>query len=426
MMELDTAQPNTTRDLASLLTQCAKLKRRLAEHVWTRFGDDLRPLLLRHSRGSKCVTEIDITLVTNDFIHTFKGDNGETVIDSFVANSPGLSDSDRRIVLGWKESVIGVFEVKEWRGQVLHIHNLVDDLDYCAVANEPSDETRQRLGTAGFIYSRLDQLGDYWMFSGLQSLLNASERRTAFGMAARLAQQCPAFFFRNPAHLEQGRTQDRALYERFIAQFGAPWVVGTRVEVERQWRDFALAKVVGADREKLEKTLCLPKKLYSTETVGMIADPQAGMYFVEDFGRFLDALETPSVALEPRNREVVLGYLESAGVAPSVFSLCAEHRPAQLNAMLAVALGRPGFDWLRDGDGVVRERNPEYLEAARFPSSLPMNNDLADGLRALSETAARALSSESSPRSAGTTQTAEERRRRERQRARAARKKNRR
>jgi hypothetical protein len=132
-------------------------------------------------------------------------------------------------------------------------------------------------------------------------------------------------------------------------------------------------------------TFRLPQPLQEASTVGMIQDPSEGMYFLEDFGIFLDALGDPSLAEMRDIREVLLGYMENPGVSPAIFGLAAKERPSQLNEMLAHLLDHPGFEWERDGQACLEKHNPEFVESPRLPSTLLMNDDLADGLRFMKE-----------------------------------------
>lgn len=205
-------------------------------------------------------------------------------------------------------------------------------------------------------------------------------------MAATLAMSHPGLFFRNPCHLERGRAQDREQHERFLEMFGAHWVVGTPQVIEKRWFELMIEGVPEEHRAKTEGILRaqdLPQELKEAETVGMISDPDEGLSFFKDFGRFLSALHDPELVRTREVREVVFGYLEGEGCVPTIFSLLSRLRPVQLDAMLAVLLERPGFTWSTDGEALLRERNPAFFGTPRYPTKIPMGKELADGLRYL-------------------------------------------
>jgi hypothetical protein len=221
-----------------------------------------------------------------------------------------------------------------------------------------------------------------WVLSGGQRVIPRQQKRLAFGMAAEFAQGQPSLYFRNPKNLEKARALDRKQCVRFVEMFSAHWIVGAPDEVERRWREFITREQPNPEAvRRLAETPVLPRHVRRAKTAGLIADPEEGIYFLADFGVFLDALHDPRTAVKRATRKVVLGYLEEDSISPAVFDLVARTRPGPLNAMLAVALERPGFEWSRDRETLLAERNPEFLTAQRYPTSLPLSAELVDGLR---------------------------------------------
>jgi hypothetical protein len=51
-----------------------------------------------------------------------------------------LSADDRRVVLGWRESAVGVFELRGRIGSTIRACNLVDDLDLCWLQSSSAAE----------------------------------------------------------------------------------------------------------------------------------------------------------------------------------------------------------------------------------------------------------------------------------------------
>lgn len=354
-----------------------------------RFRDDVLEQIHAAPRGSADITDIEFRNAVEGVIDEKRLPDGETVIDRFVRETPDLSARDAEIVLGWRDSIIGVFRLEQSNGPVADAVNLVDGLEYRLVANNDTREIRRALSGRGFIISRIVSLLDAWMFSGGQTLLPASEKRAAYGLAAKMALKSPRLFFRNPGNLENALDSEKKKHHRFVRHFGAPWIMGAPEQIEHRWREFMLPDVEDSNAEKSNEMFCLPPSLQKAETVGMVHDPREGFYFLRDFGVFMDALRFPEKARERKAREVLLGYLEEPGVSPAIFSLAAVERPDQLNALLATLLDRPGFDWARDGEECLREHNPGFLDQPRFPSTLSLNDNMVDGLRFVNERAAR-------------------------------------
>lgn len=365
-----------TDDLTALLSRCARLKESVVEFAGNNYRAEIQAKLAARKQSVSTMSQWDVAGSIDDVIHE-KDDEGHSLLDDFAQSAPNLSDEDRAIVLGWRESLWGIFEVHSHQGAVLQTTNLVDSLDYRLVGTSQDPKLFASLSRPGFLLTRIDQLGDLWMISGMQSLVKPSDRPIAFGMAARLALEKPALFFRNPVNLENGRAADRAAHERFVAHVGAPWIIGTPSEVERRNNEL-LASHAAPSSTPLFR---LPSELQEAETVGLFSDPIEGMLLFPHAGSLMRALEDPAALDDEEIREVVLDYLDTPGSSPAILRLLAQHRPSQLDAMMARLLDRPGFGWERDGEALLRERNPSFLQRVILPSQLPMRGELLEGAK---------------------------------------------
>jgi hypothetical protein len=56
--------------------------------------------------------------------------DGKTVVDRFVASRPDLDAADREMLLGWRDPVEGIFEIRGRDGDAIILLNLLDDLEY--------------------------------------------------------------------------------------------------------------------------------------------------------------------------------------------------------------------------------------------------------------------------------------------------------
>lgn len=341
-------------------------------------------------------TESDVTHAIDAAIHETRFANGEHILDRFVANHDDLREDDAKLVLSWRDWLFGVFRVTSSDGSVADSINLVDGLEYRLVATEDSLEVKRALRRGGYIVSRIVPIENNWMISGEQQLLEKGDERLAYGLAGQLAQKSPRLFFRNPANLALAREQLQDEYRRFLADFGAPWIMGTWDVIQDHWRRFTLAKADEEFKVRGEKLLGLPSEMRNAETVGLIFDPEGGMFFLEDFGQFLAALNDPGRLSNPAIRSTVHGYLTEHGVAPRIFELVWQRRPAQLNSLLGALLGQSEFDWGRLGEDCLREHNPLFLDQPQYPGLLPLNRKQVEGIRYLQEQQALAEAEEMS------------------------------
>src|SRR3954469_13342068 len=69
------------------------------------------------------------------FIMQYQLPGGRTAVEQFVDAHPKLSEADRKLLLGWRDVVEGIFEVKGREGDALLIFNLLDELTYRVYSN---------------------------------------------------------------------------------------------------------------------------------------------------------------------------------------------------------------------------------------------------------------------------------------------------
>ena len=105
-------------EVAGLLEHCSDLKRRLVEFSRSRrFSRQFDQALRAGSRG-KAVDESEFINIIDHFILQRPLPGGRTVVETFVSAHPELAEADRQMLLGWRDVVEGVFEIRErdWRG----------------------------------------------------------------------------------------------------------------------------------------------------------------------------------------------------------------------------------------------------------------------------------------------------------------------
>ncbi len=115
--------------------------------------------------------------------HTFS--NGNTVIDQFVASRPDLTEEDRRMVVGWREVVEGIFEVEGRDDEALLVKDLTDNATY-RVRSNSGQQVFERTPDGCFIITRLIPVGDAWLISGAVAVAPESERENLYRRAGQL------------------------------------------------------------------------------------------------------------------------------------------------------------------------------------------------------------------------------------------------
>src|ERR1035441_10439504 len=135
--------------------------------------------------------------------------DGGTVVDRFVASRPDLSAADREMVLGWRDPVEGIFEIRSKDGDAVILLNLLDDLEYRTYSNVGPTVFRP-LPRGGFVHARLVPIRPVpgaWLISGTMSAYRKSGAAQIAQAAMELATSRPELVFRNPEKIEQGWEQ---------------------------------------------------------------------------------------------------------------------------------------------------------------------------------------------------------------------------
>ncbi len=122
--------------ITSLLDRCAELKREMLEFSWQpRFDRDRDEVLQDHLPDRFVGDESELICALDYFLLQHELRSGRTVVECFVANRPDLPERERELLLGWRDVVEGIFEVRGRDGDALVAENLVDELTYRVYSN---------------------------------------------------------------------------------------------------------------------------------------------------------------------------------------------------------------------------------------------------------------------------------------------------
>ena len=173
---------------------CSELKRQLVEFARSRrFSRQFDQALRAGSRG-KAVDESEFINIIDHFILQRPLPDGRTVVEAFVSAHPELAEADRQMLLGWRDVVEGVFEIRERDGESIITANLIDELTYRVYSNAgPIALVPMKPGC--FMIARIVPIGDGWMLSGTQQTFGASQRAGVLQVAAELAAKHPRLMF---------------------------------------------------------------------------------------------------------------------------------------------------------------------------------------------------------------------------------------
>lgn len=243
---------------AYLVARSGDLKRELVRYAQRpRYHRAFREALLSHEDAVSIVADVQkLTMFMDHFMLQHRLRNGKTVVEQFVATHPELPNTERDLLLRWRDVVDGTFEVQRRDGDALIVENLIDDLTY-RVRSNMGPAVFRRMPRRCFVITRLVPVADEWLISGATSVLPASQREHIYAIAANFALRQPTLRFRNPDKLARGWELQRADRDRFVRFFATDLIVlpGDQLADQvRLYQEFSrkeiLATLPAADRDR--------------------------------------------------------------------------------------------------------------------------------------------------------------------------------
>jgi hypothetical protein len=307
--------------------------------------------------------------------------DGRSVVDRFVASRPDLDAADREMLLGWRDPVEGIFEIRSKDRDAIILLNLIDDLEYRTYSNMGPAAFRP-LPKGGFVFARLVPIRPVpgaWLISGTMSSYPKSDAGYIAKIALKLATKQPALVFRNPEKVEQGWEQMREDRAGFVEFFGGDELVLPPAEAEerlnayyRQRQETALARqpdrrrppnLPGVDVPAFE----FPPGLADAETVGIIFDDVDGLNIYPEYGMLRDLFGDPALAADKWHADALRGYLRSETIAPLPLQRLAACHPDTVDAVFRKLLRQPDFTWAEHGEALMRRRKAWYYQREPRP-----------------------------------------------------------
>jgi len=366
--------------LAVLIERSAELKRDLVDFACSpRLERSLAAAMVE--AGLEEVEEADAIGTIDRFALQYRLPDGKTVVDRFVASRPDLDAADREMLLGWRDPVEGIFEIRGKDGDAIILLNLLDDLEYRTYSNMGRAVFR-RLPRGGFLHARLVPIRpvpDAWLVSGMMSPYPKSGAAPIARAALQAATRRPELVFRNPEKIEQGWQQMREDRAAFVEFFGGDELVLPPAEAEerlnvfyRHRQEAALARqparrrprnLPGLDVPAFE----LPPGLAEADSIGIIYDETDGLNFYPDYGMLHDLFGDPALAADRRYADALRGYLRSETIAPLPLQRLAAAHLDTVDAVFRKILRRRDFIWAEHGEALMRRRKAWYYRREPRP-----------------------------------------------------------
>jgi hypothetical protein len=366
--------------LAVLIERSAELKRDLVDFACSpRLERSLGAAMLEAGLGE--VEEADAISTIDRFALQYRLPDGKTVVDRFVASRPDLDAADREMLLGWRDPVEGIFEIRSKAGDAIVLLNLLDDLEYRTYSNMGRAAFRP-LPKGGFVHARLVPIRPVpgvWLVSGTMSSYAKSGAVQVAQAAMEAATRRPELVFRNPEKVEQGWKQMRQDRAAFVEFFGGDELVLPPAEAEerlnayyRHQQEAALARRPARRRPPNLPGLDMPvfdfpPGLAGADTVGIIYDETDGLNFYPEYGMLHDLFGNPALAADKRYADALRGYLRAETIAPLPLQRLAAAHPDTVDTVFRKILRRQDFTWTEHGEALMRRRKAWYYRREPRP-----------------------------------------------------------
>lgn len=230
-----------------LVKVCGDLKEEMVEYVWQpRFSKQVNTALRRVTDRRHGLDEHSAMAAIDQLALETKLHDGTTIVQRFAEqHRPPFDNEQKAILLGWRDVVESLFEVRErLEGGGVLLHNLLDDLLYPTWATNGVDAVAP-MTPDSFVVTRIVPAHaeyDMWLFSGPQSLFGPEsgpimeQPAMQTGMASARAMQ------RNTALVAKAweiQAEERAT---FLEVAGADFVVGPPTEMHELLLAFRQAR----------------------------------------------------------------------------------------------------------------------------------------------------------------------------------------
>jgi hypothetical protein len=385
--------------IGDLIDRAADLKGELVAFAQgPRFARRLDALLFDAADPDGYLDEVQAVLTIDHFALQHRLSDGRTVVERFVAQRrPQLAEDEREMALGWRDVVEGCFEVRQFDGDAVQLHNLLDDLVYRVYSNMGRAAfTTLRKGM--FVIGRIVPIHpaiDAWLVSGHFAAYPKSARHQIAQTAAQEITGRPELLRRNPAMLARAWEIQAEHRAEFIAQVGSDLVVlppdeaqeTLREHYRRVWRkalaglDGKAAKRAAATGPAPDQMGQLPDELMDADTVALVYDEVEGLNFYRDFGR-LDALfADPTLARDRTRLAQLRECLHDESVSPLAIRRLVQRHPDGADLVFRALLRKPGFSWARDGEKLLERHKKSFFGREPVPGVSVVGERLTELLR---------------------------------------------
>ena len=343
---------STSRSATVDLKRAEKLKRELSEFVTDgplkqEYEDQLKLFFSFSDQQDEGETDS----VLDYFLFEWVDENGDGVIEHFLASRTDLDEDDEEVLVDWTDSVNTVFEIRSMGKNSLRLREMDTGDDFQVVTLKPLGETPFKRGQ--FIAARLLPLEDQFIFSGLQFIM---PDRAAAMEALEMRRALDTLY--SPEALESAQQEQ---VKAFCELFGCDELSVQTSELNStlgkfqrylfaERRDPETGKTPAEKfREEFGRELTVPEMPPLPEIAGVgevtiLCDDFDGIVLLPDYSMFKRVFETEEPESDvPNWEDLVWNYIKNPEVPIVAFERVAERDSNRVERVLRRLLGDDDF-----------------------------------------------------------------------------------
>ena len=347
------SSPSRSTNLPPDLARADRLKRKLSDFATS---DALKDEYARQHKlffeSSGPVDEAEQESLLDWFLFDWFDENGEGVVDRFLASRPELDATEQSILQEWKDSINSVFEIRLLGKNSLTLREL-DTKDTFPVSTVTAlDQTPFKRGQC--IGARLLPLGDKFIFAGLQCIM---PDRKAAAEALDMRRRLEALM--SPEALEKTQREQRDAFCEFFGcdeiAVGPGDLASTLAGFQRYLFEERRNPDTGSTRVEqfrsqfgqafsVPEMAPLPKELLVSGNVTILCDEFDGLVLLPDYEKFKSIFDADSGEMRMAGwEELVWNYIKDPDIPIVAFERVAERTPARVEKVLRRLLGDKSF-----------------------------------------------------------------------------------